>query len=325
MMRNANYCDEDFLKHEVLSADFINWRHKRSKIYAEKISMTETRSDIDIIQILQKFAAKYPKQKVHKVGYACEGGRVKLNLGEIDADFYSFGGPKCRASDVNQLLGFYLDRLLGLFLFPTCVARKFTAVELEQAGFPVDSGGDRYDSFNTLKDENGDLSGVICIAVDSVATTDVFIPKFNNLVGGITEFDSEMRNQLEYFTISHLLGLDEKLQFLIKPRHSIVDNLTGEKYFIHKSSIDVFSSSDSSINYFYNCVFSQALYERINQISVSNCDLGNRIKKFVFESYSGRKENFKNFEDLVINLNKNVLKLTQVLKVCSLNAAVFYQ
>merc|ERR1719219_1740298 len=106
---------------------------------------------------------------------------------------------------------FYIDRMLGLYTVPPCAVRTLTAKEMELANFPVDIGGDYFDRFKSYKNDDGSLTGTVCLKLDSVQSNEVNLAKFNGPAYGITQATDRQKSQVEYFLLAHIVSIPNLL------------------------------------------------------------------------------------------------------------------
>lgn len=176
--------------------------------------------------------------------------------------------------------------------------------EMKIAGFPVDIGGDYFDRFKSYKNEDGSLTGVVCLNVlknekEVEKTRFLKLTKFSSIVSGITFPTFTQKSQVEYLMLAWICRIEgfldvreEKMSYFPEIKYSPFNwkmlHLNGENGFEGHHEGD-FNDYEQIRMYLHNCWFPKQVYDRILQIQESDCSLGTRVQVFLDAVYGDVK------------------------------------
>merc|ERR1712071_693732 len=291
---------------ETIDPKFLEWRRSRESNFSSFTTISGIKfTDKEWLEFLETAPlGKIPTSDSGGVkwrsfiptGTGCDGGEVLVTLGNtIEATFHA--KRACGVFDLAHLAVFYVDRLLGMYVFPPCAVRPLSETEMALAGFPKDIGGDYYDKFKPYKENDGTgdtLTGLVCPKLTTFQINRLTIPKLNGLAEGVVPVSDKQKNHVEWVLVAFLASIpvepgmpDQKLHFLSKDIERwhlpFLDHVM-----IHLDGNNAFQSSPTSTisQMLYNCNFPRRTYERLLGMKQSPCSLGQRVEKFIESSYS---------------------------------------
>lgn len=324
-------CGNSEIIYEQDSDNFVQFKNKNQAKFYEKLGQEKYfSSDKEIFRILSNHEILPPKidpmfTPVVSNKEKCEGGEMILFLqaGENSADeiqtvFYSH--QECSRFHLLNLAGFFLDRMLGLYVYQPCVVRTLSEDEMLTAKFPINQGGDRKDNFLGHKNSDGSLTGLICLHTVDQNQHRVNLPHLEELANAVVPLNFQQENQIFYSILSLLAGIEpelltaenldslssnEKYSKLFKDnsykmtqiyKSLLNTNLPNFENFVQQTTyfyhplnnklLQNFSPNLHSIQLLYNCNFPEFFVEKLQKIKKSECQLGERVEFFVKNSFS---------------------------------------
>jgi len=270
----------------------------------------ETRSEKDRIQMMS--SGQVLEAQTFKPGHGegSVGGHIVVRQspgdgGKIFSSIFSAKkGPQ--EFSASQLFVYRLDRLLGIYKTLPSVERLLTSSDLEEAHFPVDVGGNKFDGFKPLKRIDGSLPGLLSPFPQFISFEHyIKVPRLDDVTAAVTRFSEKQLDDMQYLILGYLTSIP----FPVKGHMSWKNNLI----FIKTDNALVEDTSEY-LNYFYNCQFPARLVSLLQQPfcnlfdEVSKSELNLRLPDKARARFQSNVDNFLRIvETCCIKFNKQMV------------------